>query len=143
MLIIGSRKLWIIVFGLLNSLEAHAHLSSKRIECEVRQSQQVNEKGYQIPNPFIHIFDKGSKFTVSRETGLIFGKDVSTEGWENQVVGKGLDGENPFVVLVTAKTRKGETNGTWFLSVDTYRGNRDVPFFLKTRLGLLITGVCN
>ncbi len=143
---IEPRKLATILFALLNSFEAHAYLSSKRIECQILQSQEVNEKGYQIPARFINSYDKNSKFTVSRETGLILGKDVSTEGWENQVIGKGLDGGNPFVVLATAKkfaTRKGETNGTWFLSVDTYRGNRDVPFFLRTSTGTLITGVCN
>ena len=146
MSIIESRKLWIILFGLLTSFESHAYLSSTRIECEILQSQEVNKKGYQIPTQFIHSYDKGSKFTVSRDTGLILGKDVSTEGWENQVIGKGLDGKNSFFVLATAKTfstRKGETNGTWFLEVETYRGDRNVPFFLRTSMGILISGLCN
>jgi hypothetical protein len=143
---IGLRKLVIIVFSLLNSFETHAYISRERFECEILQAQEVNEKGYQVPARFVHSFDKGSKFTVSRKTGLILGKEVSTEGWENRVIGRGLDGQNSFVALATAKNfakRKDETNGTWFIVVETYKGSRDVPFFLRTSIGVLITGLCH
>jgi hypothetical protein len=139
-------KLVIIVYSLLNSFEAHAHLSNERFECEILQTQEVNERGYQVPARFVNSFDKGVKFTVSRKTGLILGKEVSTEGWENRVIGRGLDGQNSFVSLATAKNfakHKDETNGTWFMVVETYKGNRDVPFFLRTSMGILITGVCH
>lgn len=143
---IDLRKLVIIVFSLLNSFDTRAHLSRERFECEILQTQEVNEQGYQIPARFVHSFDKGVKFTVSRKTGLILGKEVSTEGWENRVIGRGLDGQNSFVSLATANNfakRKGETNGTWFIVIDVYKGNREVPFFLRTSMGILVTGVCH
>jgi hypothetical protein len=119
-------------------------LLSDRFACTIIQASQVNENGFQIPATQLRSYSKGEMFFVDRNTGRIIGRSIDTTSWQNKVIGEGKDGQNAFVTIAVAKIfkNKKETNGTWFLVIDSYQKLPKFPFFLRDSMGTLVSGLC-
>jgi hypothetical protein len=104
----------------------------------------VSENGSQIPATQFRSFSKGEMFFVDRNTGRIIERSIDTTSWKNKVIGEGKDGQNSFVTIAVGKSfkNKKETNGTWFLVIDSYQKLPKVPFFLRDSMGTLVSGLC-
>lgn len=124
---------------------AHAR-SYEMSECRVAQVTTVSEEGLQIPqlSHFATTHLTGALFLVNRRTGVVTGKNISTEGYDHKVLSDGRTLKNPFTVISTAGGSKDDgVNASYFLVINTHVSGARKTFFLKGMNGELLTGTCN
>lgn len=136
----------LIVLTILSCFTSAHAKSYEMSECRVAQVTTVNEEGLQKPpsNNFARTHLMGALFLVNRRTGVITGKDISTEGYDHKVLADGRTLENPFTVISTAGGSKDDgVNASYFLVINTHVSGARKTFLLKSMNGELLTGTCN
>lgn len=144
---LGEALIVLTILSCFTSAHARSYAKSNEMsECRVAQVTTVNEEGFQTPQSsyFATTNLTGALFLVNRRTGVITGKDISTEGYDHKVLADGRTLKNPFTVISTAGGSKDDgVNASYFLVINTHVSGARKTFLLKSMNGELLTGTCN
>ncbi len=130
-----------LLLGFFHTVNANL---SEIYECQVLQVTKIDKQGIQKPeNGFASTYLLGARFMVNRQTGVITGRDISTEGYVHKILADGRTLRNPLTILSTYAGRKEDgVNASVFLVIETYKPSELMPFFLKGMNLHLMSGTC-
>ncbi len=126
-----------ILFFALYAYTSFSYSGDLSYNCVIKKVYDVNETGELVASSFESEF-KGSKFSVSRETGRIIGNTLTTVlAKETRVINYGSN-ENSFKAIAEFESQ------FQLIEINEFKKDNKKPFIASSMGGAgIVTGICN